>query len=171
MNGDTELRRIVLNELERTPGVNAAGIGVSVQGGIVTLMGHASGPMEKMGAERAAQRVRGVKAVANELQIEPLPKCGPSDTGIARTAASSLAWDELVPRERIRLSVTEGWITLEGDVDQAYERSAAEDAVRNLTGVRGVHNHITVAGRPATPEEEEPEAVFGGLGRIRGRLR
>jgi osmotically-inducible protein OsmY len=147
MKSDIELQRDVLQELEWEPSVNAAHIGVSVKEGIVTLAGHVPSYAEKYGAELAGRRVYGVKAVANELDVKLPGSSTRTDEDIAAAAVKALQGDLLVPADNIRVTVREGWVTLEGEVEWQYQREAAERAVRYLTGVVGVSNLITIKPR------------------------
>lgn len=136
MKTDNELREDVEEELEWEPSVDERRIGVAVRDGIVTLTGHVGSYAEKWNAERAVERVEGVKGIANEIQVRLAGQH--SDTDIARAAADALEWNSLVPSDRITIRVENGWVTLRGEVDYDYERRAAERAVRYLDGVRGV---------------------------------
>lgn len=147
MKTDMVVRGDVLDELEWEPGVHAARIGVTVQDGVVTLTGEVETYGEKSDAERAALRVAGVKAVADELQVRLATQHVRSDADIARAAATALEWNSTVPRDRIKVVVKQGWVTLEGEVEWAYQRTVAKNAVRWLTGVQGVTNLITVKPR------------------------
>lgn len=147
MKTDMVVRGDVLDELEWEPGVNAARIGVAVQEGVVTLTGEVETYGEKADAERAALRVAGVKAVADELQVRLGALHVRSDADIARAVAAALEWNSAVPRDRIKIVVKQGWVTLEGEVEWAYQRTAAKNAVRWLTGVRTVTDLITVKPR------------------------
>lgn len=147
-----DLKDRVLEELKWEPRVNEAEIGVIVKDGIVSLTGNVESWAEKAAAEQAAQRVSGVKAVANELQIA-LPSHGArTDADIASAAASALQWHSALPHDVIKISVDQGWITLKGKVDWQYQKVAAENAVRHLLGVRGIVNDVIVAPR-VTPSE------------------
>jgi osmotically-inducible protein OsmY len=149
---DTQLQRDVLDELKWEPSVDAADIGVSVKEGIVTLTGHVSSYVEKYAAERAAKRVYGVKAVANELDVK-LPGSGKrTDEDIAAAAVNALRSNLAVPRDKIKVTVSNGWVTLEGEVEWYYQKMAAESAVRNLPGVTGLSNQITVKPRVSPSE-------------------
>ena len=144
MKTDTELQQDVLDELRWEPSVDAAHVGVSVEDGIVTLSGHVPSYAEMHGAEEAAKRVHGVKAVANELEVN-LPDSGRcTDEDIAAAAASTLRWHLLVPHEQIEITVGKGWVTLEGEVKWQFQKNAAERAIRHLPGVQGVTNRIRV---------------------------
>jgi osmotically-inducible protein OsmY len=149
---DLELKRNVESELDWEPSVNAAEIGVAVKDGIVTLTGHVQSYWQKIAAERAASRVSGVKAVANELEIRLPASSERTDEDIARAAVNALAWSVSVPADRIKVKVSKGWITLEGTVEWKYQKAAAEKAVRDLTGVKGVVNLVEVKPRASTVE-------------------
>jgi osmotically-inducible protein OsmY len=144
MKTDIELQRFVMEELAWEPSIEAAGIGVSAESGIVTLSGDVKSFPEKWAAERAAQRVSGVRAVTDQIVVTLPGDSHQGDTDIARATANSLDGNVSVPRNRIKVLVKEGFITLDGDVDFYYQKAAAEDAVRHLTGVRGVYNQLTV---------------------------
>ncbi len=137
----------VLEELKWEPSVNEADIGVIVRDGIVTLTGTVDSFAEKAAAERAAQRVLGVKAVANEIEIRLPGTSQRTDADIARAAANALGWHVFLPREPVKVAVDGGWVTLKGDVQWQYQKAAAEEAVRHLLGVRGIANEISVTPR------------------------
>jgi len=144
MKTDSELQRHVMEELAWEPSIDAAGIGVSAEGGIVTLSGEVKSFPEKWAAERAAQRVSGVRAVTDQIVVALLGGSQQSDTDIARAAANSLEWNVSVPRNRVKVLVKDGFITLDGKVDFYFQKAAAENSVRHLTGVRGVYNQLAV---------------------------
>ncbi|WP_437799984.1 BON domain-containing protein [Sorangium sp. So ce693] len=150
MKTDIELQRDVVSELSWEPSVNAAHIAVSVKAGVVTLRGHASTYAEKQAAEEAARRVYGVRAVVNELDVK-LPDRR-TDEDVAAAAVRALEWNILVPADKIKVTVSNGWLKLEGEVSWRFQKNAAERAVRKLPGVRGVSNLITV-GPSVTPTE------------------
>jgi osmotically-inducible protein OsmY len=153
---DIKLQRDILDELEWEPSINSAEIGITVEDGIVTLTGHVDSLPEKWTAARVARRIRGVKAIANDIEVRLPGSHERTDSDIARTAVTALIWDLQVPQDRIQISVSDGWITLQGNVDWQYQKGAAESAVSNLTGVKGVTNLITVTPKPAaklTPKE------------------
>ena len=131
------MQRDVLDELKWEPSVDAAHIGVSVKDGIVTLSGHVSSYAEKYAAERAAKRVYGVKAVANELDVKLPGSSRRTDEDIAAAAVNALKSNLAVPADKIKVTVSKGWVTLEGEVEWQYQKMAAESAVRYLPGVIG----------------------------------
>jgi len=152
MKTDSDLQRDVLDELKWEPSVDAAHIGVSVKDGVVTLSGHVSSFAEKFAAERAAKRVYGVKAVANELEVKLPGSSQRTDSDIAAAAVSALKSNLSVPADKIKVTVSKGWLKLEGEVEWQYQKDAAEEAVRYLTGVLGVTNLITVKPRVSPAE-------------------
>jgi osmotically-inducible protein OsmY len=144
MKNDKDLQRDVFDELRWEPAVQSTDIGVTAKDGVVTLTGVLDSYPEKWAAERAAKRVSGVKALALDLEVK-LPGSGnQTDADIAEAAENALDWDVSVPQDRIKVTVDKGFLTLEGEVDWQFQRSAAERAVVNLTGVTGVANEITI---------------------------
>lgn len=146
---DIELRQDVLDELDFDPSVDARTIGVAVEDGIVTLTGHVSSYAARVNAEKIVKRVSGVAAVANETGVRLPVHAERDDADIARAVADALEWLTTVPKDRVKASVTRGWVTLDGDVDWHYQKEAAEDIVRDLTGVRGVTNKVDVTVKAA----------------------
>ena len=145
---DLELKRHVEDALTWEPSFDAADIGVSVDNGIITLRGEVASYSAKSAAERVALRVYGVKAVANDLNVRLLGGTEKTDSEIAQAAVSALQWNTLVPANRVSVAVSNGWITLTGNLDWQYQKDAAVRAVRDLMGVRGVDNNIAVQVKP-----------------------
>ena len=167
MRSDQELQRAVLDELAWEPSVEAAHIGVSVKNGIITLNGHVSSFWEKYAAEEAARRVAGVAAVANELDVKLPGSHLRTDEDIAAASVSALREAVSVPRDRVKVTISKGWITLEGDVEWQYQKQAAENAVRYLTGVVGVTNLIAVKPQVSPTElKTKIEEAFGRHARL-----
>lgn len=144
---DSELQQDVIRELHWEPSVDAAHIGVAVHDGVVTLTGYVSSYAEKYAVENAAKRVQGVRAVANELEVRLPGSSERIDVDIARDAVAALARNVLVPQDRIKVTVRNGFVTLEGEVEWNFEKDAAENAVRDIAGVTGVSNLIRVKPR------------------------
>ena len=144
MSSNTQLQQQVLDELQYEPSVDASEIGVTASDGIVSLHGKVKSYAENYAAVRAAQRVYGVRAVTNEMEVDLPAFHQRDDQDIARAALNALHWDVFVPNDAIKVNVQAGWITLDGSVDYRYQQDAAEYAVRNLTGVKGVTNLITI---------------------------
>jgi osmotically-inducible protein OsmY len=153
MGTGTELRQDVLAELDREPSVDERRVGVAVSDGIVTLSGAVGSFAEKWNAERAVERVDGVRGIANQVEVQFAGER--TDTDVAKAAADALAWNSMVAAEAVTVRVESGWITLRGEVEHDFQRRAAERAVRCLEGVRGVTNLITVL----------PEAEASGIKR------
>jgi len=141
---DRDLKQHVENALEWEPSFDAADIGVSIDGGVVTLRGEVGSYAAKSAAERVALRVYGVKAVANDLTVRLLTSFERNDTDIAQAAVTALTWNAAVPGNRVTVTVFNGWLTLNGTLDWQFQKEAAARAVRDLTGVRGVTNNIIV---------------------------
>lgn len=139
---DKELRQAVIDELEFDPSIDSANIGVAAASGIITLTGYVSDYFQKIAAEHATWRVKGVKGLAQKIEVRFPAEKKHGDDQIAQRAVSILAWNTSVPRDRVRVKVTGGWITLSGNVTWNYQREAAEKAVRKLGGVLGVINDI-----------------------------
>jgi osmotically-inducible protein OsmY len=161
MKSDSELKRDVQNELTWEPSVNEAHIGVTVKDGVVTLTGHTPSYAEKYGAERAAKRVYGVKAVADELDVKLPGSAKRTDEDIARACVNALAANYSVPDEKIKLVVNNGRVTLEGEVEWQYQSEAAMNTVRYLTGVTGVSNNIAIKARASSIDvKDKIKAAF-----------
>jgi osmotically-inducible protein OsmY len=156
---DTELQRDVMTQLKWEPTIRAAEIGVAVKDGVVTLSGDVDSFSKKWAAERAVKRVSGVKAVAEEIKVTPAGSYRRADEDMARSATNVLSWNVWVPRDRVKVMVQNGWITLSGDVDWYYQKERAEDAVRHLVGVLGVTSSITI--KPPVPTVKAFEVKNG----------
>lgn len=144
MKTDTELQQDIVAELHWEPSINATHIDVAVKDGVVTLTGFVSSFTEKWTAEHVVKGIAGVKAVADDLEVQLPGASERTDSDIARAAVNALEWHTSVPHDRITVTVRNGWITLEGSVDWSYQKTTAEDAVRHLMGVKGVTNTLTV---------------------------
>lgn len=141
---DKRLQRLVLDELQFDPSLDATHIGVTADDGVVTLSGHVASYAEKLAAERAVRCLRGVKAIAQDIEVHLPATAKTGDDEIAGRAVRLLAWDAAVPKDAIRIKVEKGWITLSGEVEWQFQRAAAEHAVQKLTGVVGVLNDVTL---------------------------
>lgn len=152
MKSDAKLREDVMEELRWEPSVKETDIGVAVKEGVVTLSGFVESYAEKFAAERAVERVAGVRAIAEELKVRLPSALTRSDADIAHAAANALDWDTEVPAG-VKAKVENGWVTLEGHCEWHYQRTAAERAVRYLSGVKGVTNLIGVVPKQPSPSE------------------
>ena len=158
-----QLQQDVLDELRWEPRVKEEDIALAVRDGVVTLSGHVESYAQKIAAERAVRRVAGVRAIANDLQVALPGTSERTDTEIAHAAVTALEWDAEVPNERITVKVDQGYVTLEGSVDWFFQKWAAERAVRNLTGVKGVLNHIAL--KPTVAERDVGRKIRAALHR------
>ena len=149
---DAQIQTDVLAELKWEPRVSPNEIGVAVKDGVVTLTGVVDSYSKRWAAEDAAHRVRGVKAVANDIEVRLSAADERTDADIAAAAVRALEWDAFVPPNSVSVTVSKGWVTLQGEVSWQYQKNDAERVVRRLTGVKGVSNLITVKQKP-TPTE------------------
>ncbi len=150
MSKDIEVRNAVLAELAWEPRLDAAHVGVTANAGIVALTGHVETFAQKVAATEAAWRVRGVNAVAEEIEVRLPFAMKRGDEEIAAAAVDRLAWDVSFPKDSIKVEIEKGWITLTGEVIWNYQKVAAEENVRFLLGVVGVSNHIAIKPRVDT---------------------
>jgi osmotically-inducible protein OsmY len=141
---DLSLRQDVIDELQFEPSIDAANIGVAVKNGVVTLSGHVGSYAEKSAAESAARRVRGVHAIAEEIEVRYAGRKMHADDEIASRALDIIEWDTALPDGAIDVKVQHGWVTLSGEVPWHFQRMAAENAVKKLGGVVGVSNLLTI---------------------------
>lgn len=160
---DQTVKQRVLDELDWEPSVNAAHIGVTARDGVVTLNGHVMNYAEKFAAEQAAGRVIGVKAVADEIEVRYFSSDVRGDEEIAKQAIQVLAWDVRVPKDKVKIKVDKGWVTLSGNLDWKYQKQGAETDVRKLDGVTGLTNMIIV--RPTLKPSDVQKKIKDALER------
>jgi len=163
MKPDREIQIDVLDELRWEPSVNPTDIGVTVRDGVVTLQGTVESYAEKWAAEKAVKRVPNVKGLAVELEVKLPGSSERTDTELALAAENALQWDVLVPRDRIEVTAEKGFLTLEGEVDREFQRSAAERAVLHMTGVKGVCNEVKI--KPKVSPVDLKEKIEAALRR------
>lgn len=161
MRTDDEIKQDVERELEWDAGVDERRIGVSVVDGIVALTGEVGSFIEKWTAERAAERVGGVRGVANDTEVHLSSER--TDSDVAEAAANALEWNASIPVGKVKVRVQNGWLTLEGEVDWDYQRRAADRSVRHLRGVKAVTNLITV--KPRVEPQDVRKRVEGSFAR------
>jgi osmotically-inducible protein OsmY len=149
---DTDILKDVTAEMKMEPSLRDDDVAVGVRDAVVTLAGYVDSYADKRRAERIAGKVKGLKAVVNDLEVRLPSSSQRPDPELARAAVEALGWNILVPHDRIQVIVEDGWLTLKGEVDWYYQKEEAEHSVRNLTGVKGVSNLITVAAKP-TPSD------------------
>lgn len=162
---DLVLQRHVLDELCFDPKLDAAHIGVIAENGVVTLTGHVTSYAEKVAAEHAARRVKGVRAIAGEIKVRLPNHKRVADDEIAQRAADILALNATIPRDSIQISVHEGWVNLEGNVDWQFQRAEAQKQVSKLSGLTGIINNIEL--RPRPPSADIRQQVEEALRRNR----
>ncbi len=150
--GDKLIRQNIIDELDFDPSIDAAHIGVAVENGIVTLTGHVGSFTERVAAEKAAQKVRGVRGVVEEIQVRFGGETPPRDEDIAQRAVQMLDWSVTVPKNAVQVKVQNGWVTLSGKVDWQYQREEAYRSIRRLTGVAGIMNTIEVTPKASAPD-------------------
>jgi len=157
---DRDLKQRVLRELKWDSRINWASINVEVNEAVATLTGAVPSYAQKIAAQDAAHRVGGVLDVANDIEVAPLDRFIRTDSEIAGAVRNTLEWDALVPNELIQSTVTDGWVTLEGEVDYWRERNDAERAIRRLAGVVGVINKITIRKQVVNAKQLREEIEF-----------
>ncbi|MGW8647343.1 BON domain-containing protein [Micromonospora chalcea] len=154
---DQQIQRDVLAELDWDAQTRATDVGVTVADGVVTLTGRVDSYARRWAVERCAHRVRGVRAVASDLEVDLTATDRRTDADIAIAAGRALEWDSFVPAERLDVTVAAGWVMLRGEVEFGFQRRTAERELRRLRGVRGVTNLIEV--RPAAPPSDEQQRL------------
>jgi osmotically-inducible protein OsmY len=148
MKSDAQIQKDVLDELAWDTRVEETDVGVEVANGIVTLSGTVSSYAKKLAASEAAHRVPGVLDVANDIRVHVPNPLLRTDSDIAQAVRDALIWDAFVPEEQIQSTVSDGWVTLEGEVGRWAQRTDVEQVVSRLLGVKGVTNHIAVKAPP-----------------------
>lgn len=149
MKTDGQLQHDVMAELQWEPRVDHANIGVAVKDGVVTLSGYVSSYASKIAAEKAARRVKGVRGLAEEIEVRFPGDAKTSDPEIASRIADIFDWNVSIPKGKISVKVEQGWVTLSGSVGYHYHREAARDLASRISGVKGVTNLIEVNRSPS----------------------
>lgn len=184
---DKTIKTLVMDELEWEPSIDSNDIGVAVQDGIVKLSGFVANYAQKLDAETAVKRVKGVRGYVEDLEVRPFAQPF-TDEALATRIANVIDWDTTIPKGQIKAKVEKGYVTLSGQVEWQYQRTAAENVVRPLQGVRGVSNQVTVKARvqandvkkrieDALARQAELEAskirvtIDGGKVRLDGKVR
>jgi osmotically-inducible protein OsmY len=161
MSQDMQLQESVMIELGWEPSIDAAHIDVTAHAGVVTLTGHVQSFAQKVAAERATVRVKGVKAVVEQIEVKLSHDIERSDESIARAAIERLVWDSSVPPGAFEIRVEKGWVTLNGEVDWHFKKEAAEQAVRTLIGVVGISNLIEI--KPTVDADDVSQNITRAL--------
>lgn len=160
---DQDIQRDLLDELQWEARVQPNEIGAAVRDGVVTLIGWVDNYAKKWAAERAAHRLRGVRAVANDIEVRLPTSAERTDADIATAATRALEWDAFVPIENLDVTISHGWVVLHGEVEWEYQRRAAERSVRRLSGVRGVTNGVTVRPRAQPSADQLKQRIESAL--------
>jgi osmotically-inducible protein OsmY len=163
MKDDQKIQQDVMDQMKWEMGDASTQIGVAVKDGVVTLSGHVHCYPAKWAAERAVKRVLGVGAVAEEIEVRLPGSDQRSDTDLAHAAENALDWNTLVPKNRVKIMVQDGTITLEGTLDNRSQKVAAENAMNSLTGVKGINNRIAV--KPVVEPKEVERDIVNALTR------
>jgi len=158
MQTDNDIQKEVIAALKGEPSLRDDDIALGVRDGVVTLAGFVDSYADKWRAERTVSKLKGVKAVVNDLKVKLPVSSQRPDPELARAVVDALKWNIQVPHDRIQVVVEDGWVTLKGEADWYYQKEEAERTVRNLTGVKGVSNLITVAVKP-TPSDVKRRIV------------
>lgn len=162
-NQSRALRQRVIDQLDFDPSIDSSHLTVSAEGGVVTLSGHVPSVMQKAAAERAAWRVKGVKAIAQDIHVRFPEDKKVNDDEIAGRALAILDWSSAIPNGAVRVKVQDGWVTLSGQVPWNYQRTLAEYEVRKLSGVAGIINQVTLA--PVAQPADMKQRILGALER------
>jgi osmotically-inducible protein OsmY len=149
---DSTLKQDVLDELDFEPSIDANDIGVAVEDGVVTLSGHVPNYSQKQAVERAVARVKGVRGIAEQIEVRYAGGAGMADDEIARRAVDTLKWSTLIPDGKVQVTVEDGWVTLKGKLDWNHQKIGAADALRDLKGVTGISNQIELAPRVSSKD-------------------
>lgn len=160
---DEQIQQEVLREFKYDASLQPNEIGVSVKDGVVTLTGYVDSYLKRWAAEEAAHRVRGVKAVANDIEVRLPTSSERTDADIAAAVTRALEWDAGIDTDRVDVTVSKGWVTLSGEVEWGFQRADAERAARRITGVRGVSNMITVRPRQHPSPDEMKKKIEDAL--------
>jgi len=159
MKSDEQIQQDVMDELKWQPFLKASEIGVAVKNGIVTLSGTVNSYSKKIAAENAAKSIKGVKAVAEDIQVLVRPDNSKSDADLASAVLNAIKWHSIAQEDKVQVKVEDGWVTLSGHADYEFQKTAAENAVENLLGVKGVVNNIIVVPQIETKDVKREIAL------------
>lgn len=163
MKSDSQLQQDIMDELQWEPRVHHANIGVAAKDGVITLSGFVGSYAEKIAAEKAARRVKGVRGLAEEIEVRLDSDAKTADPEIAKRIADMFDWSAMVPKHKIGVKVEHGWVTLTGTVDGHFQRKSASDLASRISGVRGVSNQIEV--RAAASPSDIRERIMAAFRR------
>jgi osmotically-inducible protein OsmY len=152
MKTDSQIQSDVRQALAWDPSITHELIGVTVSDGVVTIAGSVPSYFEKNEAEKVAQRVGGVRAVVEKIEVKPLDSYIRDDQDIAKAILNQFKWSFTIPAEKIKVSVENGWVELKGEVNWCFQRTAAEDSINDLVGMKGIINNITIKAKDVSPD-------------------
>jgi osmotically-inducible protein OsmY len=152
VHSDADIQQDVMDELSWDPHITVSDIGVSVKEGVVTLTGLVESYLVRLAAQNAALRVKGVHAVANDIEVRLHTSAERTDSELALAALYALKWDAAIQTDKLDIAVSHGYVTLKGEVEWAFQREAAERVIHRLAGIKGVTNWVTIAAH-ATPSD------------------
>ncbi len=155
MKKDIQIQKDVIEELIHTPMVNANEIGVAVVHGIATLTGTVDSYPKKIRIEKAVKKIRGIRGIAEEIVVKLNGNQKKTDTEIAEAVLHAIEWHSAVQVEQVKITVEDGWLTLEGTVDWDFQRKSAATAAESIKGVTGITNNIKLSATPATADVKE----------------
>lgn len=158
---DKQLRLDIIEELDFEPSIEAADIGVAVDQGVVTLTGHARSYSDKITTLDIVEGIIGVRAIADEIEVRPVGMHITADDEVAKRIVNTLKWNTSVPADKVHVTVSKGRVTLEGEVEWRYQADSAERAIRCLTGVTGINNHLKV--KPTVKATDVSERIKKAL--------
>lgn len=158
---DEAIQRDVLDELKWDMRVRPNEVGVAVKDGIVTLTGWVNSYMKKLAAEDASYRVTGVKAVVNDIEVQLPSLAERTDLDLAAAVLNALKWDAGIPAGKLKVTVSQGWVTLKGEVDYGFQKKDAERSIRYIAGIKGITNLITI--KPSVSPEDLKQNIERGL--------
>lgn len=144
MKSDSQIQKDVRQALEWDPSITHELIGVAVSDGVLTMTGSVPSYFEKTEAESVAQRVGGVKAVVENIDVKMYGSYIKDDESIAKVILSQFKWSFSVPDDRIKVTVENGWVELAGEVEWSFQKSAAQNCIKDLLGLKGITNNITL---------------------------
>lgn len=158
---DKQLRLDIIEELDFEPSIDAADIGVAVDQGIVTLSGHVRSYSDKTTILEIVESIIGVRAIADEIEVRPVGMHITADDEVAKRIVNTLKWNTSVPEDNVHVTVSKGRVTLEGEVEWRYQVDAAVRAIRSLTGVTGINNHLKI--KPTVKATDVSERIKKAL--------
>ncbi len=164
MRTDGQIKQDILDELVFQPNIDETQIGVIVEDGVVTLTGIVDDFYKKVAAEKAIKKIKGVRAVAEDIEVKYGTEYQKTDKEIAKAIVGAFEWNTAVPEDKISIEVRNGWITLSGVVEFWYQKDAARCVIKNIIGVKGIMNNIEIV--PSIAVEQVQEKINSAFKRL-----